>query len=133
METNFDETKSKLEQLLDSSIATLERTHPEQTSDAMSDYVKVLQTLSPVSDDYQVKPITDLLKRLYVFPNRKEHNKLLLVIHEMKELLHELRINEALTTQEASKIAEKGLGNMTKLSSLPWLVISAIAIFIILR
>lgn len=134
MKTNFDESKSKIERLLDRTIEILERTHPEQTADAMSDYTRVLGLLSPVADDYQIKPITVLLKRLYVYPNRPEHNELLIEVHELKEMLHELRINESLTRKEASKIARKGLGSTVfSVKTWPWLLVAAVSIFIIMR
>jgi len=124
--TDFDSKKSRIERLLDRVIESLARTYPEQTSDAMSDYATVLRILSPVSSDMRIKPVTDLLKRLYVYPNRPEHNDLLLELHEIKEMLHEFRINDALT-------GEKGLGAAEKLKIWPWLVVSALAIIFLLR
>jgi hypothetical protein len=133
MTTNFDEKKSKIERLLDRAISSLERTHPEQTSDAMGDYVKVLRLLSPISNDYRVKPITVALRRLYIYPNRPEHNEMLLELHDLKETLQEHRVNSVLTRKETSKIARKSLGDASKPRTWPWLIISAIAIFVILR
>jgi hypothetical protein len=133
MTANFDEKKSKIERLLDKSISSLEQTHPEQTSDAMEDYVKVLRILSPVSNDYRVKPITVALRRLYIYPNRPEHNEMLLELHDLKETLHELRVNSILTNEETSKVARKSLGNTLNPRTWPWLIIAAIAIFVILR
>ena len=133
MTTNFDEKKSKMERLLDKTIASLERTHPEQTTDAMEDYAKILRLLSPVSHDYRIKPITTALKRLYIYPNRSEHNEVLLEIHDLKEMLHELRINSILTRHEASKVARKSLGDVSKTKTWPWLAIIVVALLIILR
>jgi len=123
--TGFDDQKSRVERLVDRVISDLERTYPEQTADSMSDYIKVLKILSPISSDFRIKHVIDLLKRLYVYPNRPEHNALLLEVHDLKEMLHEMRINNS--------IDKEGLGDTKNPKIWPWLVVSALAIIFLLR
>ena len=125
-EINFDDRKSKVEKLLDRVVDSLERTHPEQTEDAMSDYANVLRILSPISEDINIKPITDMAKRLYVYPNRPEHNELLVEVHDLKEMLHEMRIDSTLKENT-------DLGDTENPKMWPWLVISAIAIIFLFK
>ncbi len=128
MDHNFDTKKSPLELHLEKAATILERTHPEQTSDAMSDYAAALAALGP-SKDPMVVSIEDQLKRLYIYPNRKEHNTLLIDLYDLKELLYEARINEELSKRDK----EKNLGETTKTRQWPWFLVAAIALFVLFK
>jgi len=135
MTAKFDEVKSKDEKLIDKAIAAVERTHPEQITDAMGDYAIALQHLSQVGD-LEIKPIIDSLKRLYVYPNRPEHNSFLIDLHDLKEVMQELRIDAVLATREKAKLARRGvkqLGEAGGSKKWPFFLVMAIAIFILFK
>lgn len=94
----FDKDKSQLEVSIEKCIEILSRTYPEQVQDAMEDYVKVLVLLRK-QEDWRVLDIVDQLQRLYVYPNREEHNHMLNDVHELKEELHEERVQQSLLKQ----------------------------------
>lgn len=90
----FDKDKSSLEITIERAIDILSRTYPEQIHDAMTDYVKVLSMIRPYKD-WRVFNIIDKLERLYVYPNRSEHNSMINEVHELKEELHEERVQKS--------------------------------------
>jgi hypothetical protein len=114
MKTDFDKYKTKLEKRTDSAISILSHTYPEQKSDAMQDYMKVL-VMYKFSKDWRVQPIRNLLDALYVYPNRKQHNELLTQVHELKEELHEERISKTLAA-DPKKVGKQQLGGERKLT-----------------
>jgi len=69
----------------------------------MGDYMKVLVMLKSFKD-WRVQPIRDLINRLYIYPNREEHNELLTEVHDLKEELHEERINKTMTEKARAKV-----------------------------
>jgi hypothetical protein len=128
MRANFDTKKSPLEKKIETASKILERTHPEQTADAMADYASALAALGN-NKDMRVTYIIDGLKRLYVYPNRPEHNKLLVDLYDLKELLYETRINQNLE----GKNKNPNLGEEAKPKNWPWLLISLIALFVLFK
>ena len=95
--SSFDKNKSLLEKKIEQCINILTRTYPEQLQDAMQDYLKIILILNPIKqNDWRVISLLSRLDRLYVYPNRKEHNELVNEIHEVKEELHEARIQKNL-------------------------------------
>lgn len=134
MKTNFDQQKTQVEKAVDSCIAAVEVTHPEQRYDAMADYVEGLRALSPVSNDPMVAPLVYQLRQLFIYPTRQEHNKFIIELHDLKELLHEQRLHDVLTRKQAEKQALKyySLGGATK-SSRGWLLLALVSLFVLLR
>jgi hypothetical protein len=135
MTTRFDEAKTKEEVLLDKAIAALERTHPEQKIDAMADYLVALRYLEQIKS-IETKPLVTSLKRLYIYPNRPEHNEFLIELHDFKEILHETRIHTILTTKESSKLAQKGakqLGEGQGPKKWPWVLMALLVLIFLLK
>ena len=131
----FDTAKSNDEIQVDLAIAAVERTHPEQITDAMGDYAVALQHLSKVKD-MEIKPIIKSLRRLYVYPNRQEHNEFLVDLHDLKEVMQELRIDLVLSTREKAKLAQSGakqLGEAGGSKKWPFFLVMAIALFILFK
>jgi hypothetical protein len=127
MRDNFDTKKSPLEKKIEIASKILERTHPEQTADAMADYASALATIGG-SKDARIRFIIEALKRLYVYPNRPEHNQLLVELYDLKEFLYESRINAH--SEERKKT---NLGEESKPKNWPWLLISLVALFILFK
>lgn len=129
MKHNFDSHKSSLELKIDKTANILERTHPEQTTDAMADYAKALAILGNETH-FGAQPVIIALKRLYVYPNRKEHNKMLIELHNFREFLYETRIDDQLEKRQQ----KKNLGeDKPKPSNWPWLLIIAISLIVLLK
>lgn len=127
MKTDFDDYKTKLEKRTDSAISILSHTYPEQKTDAMEDYMKVLVMYKPI-DDWRVQPIRNLLDKLYVYPNRKQHNELLSLVHELKEELHEERISKTL----ANSAAKTQLGEERKPKNKTNYLIAAVVLIVLI-
>ena len=125
---NFDAEKSLLELKIENVAKTLERTHPEQTADAMSDYAAALAIIEN-EKDIRVIPIVAKLKRLYLYPTRAEHNAMLIDLHDFKELLYETRIDKTLKARKA----HKNLGESNKPSKLPLLLMLGVLAFILAK
>lgn len=118
---SIDSKKSALEQKLEKTASILEKTYPEQTTGAMEDYAKALETLGNTKD-YMTEPLIQKLKRLYVLPNRQEHNEMLEDLHNLIEFMYEMRINEHL----------KKKAKQPK-SKTPWAVLAVIAVIYLLK
>jgi len=99
MKTQFDKSKSRDERIVEKAVVVLENTHPEQTADAMGDYVSVICILNNVKDKNRVAEIQTMLKTLYMRPERNLHNNLLIELHDLKEELHEARIKTVVDKQ----------------------------------
>ena len=125
----FDDRKSPLELKIEHVTKVLAITHPEQTADAMADYAKALRIISN-SKEYRVQPLIEQLKRLYIYPNRPEHRKMLIELYDVKEQLHEERLNKISLDKPK---ARTNLGDGKKPSQLPWLVIAVIAVIVLLK
>lgn len=102
MKVEFDKQKTKDERLLEKAISVLDHTQPEQTTDAMSDYITIMCILKNVKNQWRFAPAQELLNKLYIRPERRLHNELVVELHELKEELHEERIKF---------ITDKQLGN----------------------
>ena len=134
MKTNFDQQKTPIERAVDSCISAVEVTHPEQRYDAMADYVEALRALSPVSNDPMVAPLVYQLRQLFIYPTRQEHNRFIIELHDLKELLHEQRLHDILTTKQAEKQARKyrPLAGVAS-SSKGWLLLALVSLYVLLR
>lgn len=105
MKPEFDKLKSRDERMVEKAVAVLERTHPEQTADAMGDYISVICILNNVKNKNRVAELQAMLKTLYVRPERALHNNVLIELHDLKEELHEARIKEVVDKQLGDDVA----------------------------
>jgi hypothetical protein len=110
---NYDAGKTVDEGILEQALEILNSTIPEQTEDAMEDYINVIRILKK-SNDFRLQHGINVLKRLYIYPNRKEHNNLLSDLHEFKEEMMEERLEKILDDKSLSGTEKKG-------TSLVWL------------
>ena len=92
---NFDDAKTDFEKRIDNIIQILSHTYPEQREDAMSDYIRAIQVIKPVSD-WRAQELIHELRSVYTYPTRSNHNSLLEEIHGLKEELHEDRVKSVL-------------------------------------
>ena len=119
-----DQHKSRLELDVSRIANLLANTIPEQTFDAMSDYILTLVEARKIPD-WRFGSIVSTLEKLYVYPNREDHNKLLIEISDLQEELSESRIDKVL--ENRSKKLKK-LGEVESSPKKPWLVMLAVGI-----
>jgi len=99
METKFDAAKTSDEKYLDKILQILSNTIPEQTTDAMDDYVRTMILLYKIKDP-RFRGLIEAAKDLYVYPTRDMHNSFMKELHEYKEMIHEERIKKVLNQKE---------------------------------
>lgn len=122
----IDQHKSRLELDVSRVASLLANTIPEQTFDAMSDYILALVEAQK-NPDWRLGSVVSKLKKLYLYPNREDHNKLLMEIGDLQEELSEERINKVLESR--SKKLKK-LGEIDSSQKKPWLVVLATGIIL---
>mgnify|MGYP001493660939 FL=1 len=103
-----DQHKSRLELDVSRIANLLANTIPEQTFDAMSDYILTLVEARKIPD-WRFGSIVSTLEKLYVYPNREDHNKLLIEISDLQEELSESRIDKVLENR-SKKLKKIGGG-----------------------
>tara|TARA_Y100001935_G_C17267628_1_gene490046 strand:+ start:550 stop:960 length:411 start_codon:yes stop_codon:yes gene_type:complete len=113
MVINYEANKSPLEAIVEKATNILDVTQPEQVTDAMSDYSRALLVLKE-TDDFRLTPLKHSLKRLYVYPTRKEHNEFVKDIHKLREELREDRIDKILEEQTRKELGEESSTAATK-------------------
>ena len=126
MTINFEANKSHLERVIEEATNILDRTQPELVTDAMSDYSQVLLVLDKTSD-FRVIPLRASLKRLYVYPTRKEHNNFIKDIHKLREEIRENRIDKILEEQTQKELGE---GSMESKKLPRWPLIAFVIILL---
>ena len=120
----IDQHKSRLELDVLRVANLLANTIPEQTFDAMSDYILALVEARK-NPDWRLGSVVSKLKKLYLYPNREDHNKLLMEISDLQEELTEERINKVL---EGRSKKLKKLDGVDSNQKKPWLVVIATGI-----
>jgi hypothetical protein len=93
---------SEVEKRIEKAIEKLATTYPEQTYDAMSDYLAAYSILKPLKNEWRVKGIIKQLKGLYIYPTRDQHNALIGDLHGVKEVLNESSISKRLKAKTLS-------------------------------
>ena len=120
----IDQHKSRLELDVLRVANLLAYTIPEQTFDAMSDYILALVEARK-NPDWRLGSVVSKLKKLYLYPNRKDHNELSMEISDLQEELTEERINKVL---EGRSKKLKKLDGVDSNQKKPWLVVIATGI-----
>ena len=120
----IDQHKSRLELDVLRVANLLANTIPEQTFDAMSDYILALVEARK-NPDWRLGSVVSKLKKLYLYPNRKDHNELSMEISDLQEELTEERINKVL---EGRSKKLKKLDGVDSNQKKPWLVVIATGI-----
>lgn len=129
----FDNLKSNDEEKIERATRILSHTIPEQIEDAMEDYLTALSLVRDIKD-WRIQPVVNLLERLYIYPQRYEHSKLIKEINNLKDDLLEERIQRALSGKKASKHAQKFLGD-GRLSKYPlwWWVAVGVSLYVLFK